>query len=373
MAILMWVCSCVEPYETVFDSEKTVLTVDATLTDLNEPQSIKIHESVTYARTSYASPVTKAKVELLVDKKEKIPFTEQANGVYALPVAFRTQPGSTYQLFIQREDGKKYQSGEETLVTVSDIIKVYDEFILKGVPRGDDYVPANYIYVDTPDPADQQNNYMWSWKLWELQNVCITCFNGRYQTIGTPSNPPGCRVESGYENQQFDYYCDGNCWDIFFNKDLNVFSDVFSNGKVITAKIAAKIPYYQVDGSLIEIKQQSISEDAYRYMKLLANQVQNSGSLVDTPPAAIIGNVKNINDDNEPVAGLFMVTSIKKMRYWISRANALGKALPIGLLDHTTTPEPAGSGQLGRPPLVPCIEGPTRTKIKPEGWQGVVK
>lgn len=373
LAMFLWVCSCVEPFSASFDKNSIILTVDATLTDLDEQQTIKIFESTSYSGSTYANPVLKAKVELLVDNKDKIAFTEGTGGVYSLPASFRTKQGSTYQLFIQRADGRQYQSGKETLIKVADITKVYDEFVLKGVPRGNDYDPANYVYIDTPDPANEKNNYMWSWKLWEKQSVCTTCQNGRYQKTGTSKQPPGCREEKGYENTQFDYYCDGNCWDLFFNRDLNVFSDIYSNGNTITGKLVAKIPYYQVDGSLIEIKQQSISPEAYRYMKLIADQVQNSGGLVDTPPAALIGNVKNMSDDNEAVAGFFMVTSIKKVKYWISRNNAYNKAMPVGLLDHTIVLEPSGTGELDRPPLVPCIESNTRTKIKPEGWVDTVR
>jgi hypothetical protein len=373
LAMTLWVCSCVEPFSLTFDGNKTIFTVEATLTDIDEPQKIKISESISYQQNNYSLPVEKAKIEILVDKKEKIPLTEQANGVYALPASFRTRKGSTYQLFIQRADGSQYQSGIETMVGVSDIIRVYDEFKPKGIPKGVYFEPANYIYIDTPDEANQQNNYLWTWKLWELQEVCTTCQNGRYFVTATSKDPKGCRKEAGYENMQFDYFCNGDCWDIFFSKDLNVFSDIYTNGNTITGKLVAKIPYYQEEGSLIEIQQQSVSSDAYRYFKLIADQVQNSGNLVDTPPAGIIGNVKNINNDNEPVAGLFMVTSIKKKRYWIDRKNGKDKAFPIGMLDHSLNPEPADNYDPERPPLVPCIEGPTRTKIKPEGWIDRIK
>ena len=366
LSMIPRVCSCIEPFPLTFNGNKVIFTVEATLTDIDEPQKIKIFESISYERNTYALPVLKAKVELLVDKKEKILLTEQENGTYALPTSFRTKTGSSYQLFIQRADGSQYQSGVETMVGVADIVKIYDEFILRGIPSGEFYNPAHYIYIDTPDPADQKNNYMWTWKLWELQEICTTCLNGRYFEIASGRDPKGCRKEAGFENIWFDYFCNGDCWDMFFSKELNVFSDIYTNGNVITGKLVAKIPYYLEEGGLIEVQQQSVSPDAYRYFKLIADQVQSNGNLVDTPPSGIIGNVKNINDANEPVAGLFMVTSIKKKRYWIGRENAKGKAFPLGLLDHTIIPEPEENNEPGRPPLVPCIEVPTRTKIKPE-------
>lgn len=373
LSVILWVCSCIEPFPLSFNGNKVIFTIEATLTDTNEPQKIKIFESISNEQNNYVLPALKAKVEILVDKKEKIILTEQENGVYTLPASFRTKTGSTYQLFIQRADGSQYQSGVETMVGVSDIVKIYDEFILKGIPIGEFYDPAHYIYIDTPDPASQKNNYMWTWKLWELQEVCVTCLNGRYFETGTARDPLGCRKEAEFENIRFDYFCDGDCWELFFSTELNVFSDIYTNGNLISGKLVAKIPYYQEEGALIEVQQQSVSPDAYRYFKLIADQVQNNGNLVDTPPSGILGNVKNINNANEPVAGLFMVTSIKKMKYWISRKNAKGKAFPLGLLDHALNPEPSDEAQPERPPLVPCIEGPTRTKIKPQGWIDRIK
>ncbi|UTA69634.1 DUF4249 domain-containing protein [Emticicia sp. 21SJ11W-3] len=373
ISLLLWVCSCVEPFSATFDGKSIFLTIDATLTDLDEQQRIKIHESVSSENNNYTIPVKNAVIELIVDEKEKIRFAEEENGIYSLPLSFRLKQGSSYQLNIQKADGRQYKSDKETLIKVADMVKVYDEFMPSGVPRGVYYDPANYVYIDTPDPGDQNNNYMWSWKLWELQDICTTCNDGRYHLTGTTNTPPGCRKEAGYENLSYDYFCDGNCWEILKSKDLNVFSDIYSNGKTISGRLVAKIPYYQEGGSLIEITQQSISPGAYRYLKLLADQVQNNGSLVDTPPAAIIGNVKNINESNEMVAGFFMVTSMKKIRYWISRENAAGKAYPVGLLDHQIIPEPTVNGVPDRPPLALCIESATRTKIEPKGWVPRVK
>jgi hypothetical protein len=162
--------------------------------------------------------------------------------------------------------------------------------------------------------------------------------------------------------------CPGDCWDILYNKDLNVFTDIYSNGQPIANRLVAKIPYYNVRGALIEIKQQSISPAAYRYFKLLADQVQNNGSLVDTPPAALIGNIKNLTNPDEAIAGFFMVASVRTVKYWIDRKNAEGKNInPIGLLDHPLTPEPMGS-DLTRPPFAQCIVSLSRTPIRPNGW-----
>ncbi|UTA69635.1 DUF4249 domain-containing protein [Emticicia sp. 21SJ11W-3] len=368
LAYLISICvmfyACVEPYDLNVQQERKILTIDATITDLAEEQSVKIIESYSAANTVYAIPVAGAKVEIIVDNTERIPLTERSGGVYVLPLSFHTQVGRSYKLAFQRADGTRYESEVEKLGGIPAITNVYDEFKVDGIEASLGTEPAHYIYLDTEDPANEKNSYMWTWKLWEKQSICATCYGGRFFLNPSPGE---CKIEANYANATYDYNCNGDCWQIFYNKDLNVFSDVYSNGKPILGRLIAKIPYYAARGALIEIKQQSVSPNAFQYMKLLVNQVQNNGSLVDTPPAAIIGNVKNITNPDEAVAGFFMVTSVRAWRYWIGRENASGLARPIGLLGHTFIPEPSGP-DLTRPPLAPCLEGKYRTPSKPDGW-----
>jgi hypothetical protein len=365
VAMGLWVCSCVEPFNLNIASVLRILTVDATITDTSDEQTITLTESVNSNGSAYSLPLLKATVNIIVNGSETTALTEKGNGVYALPTTFKMKAGNSYKLIFSKADGTKYESSVDKLTTVPEIIGVHDEFKVDGIEKGNFFDPANYIYLDTQDPVNDKNNYLWSWKLWERQSVCATCYNGRYFLTPLPAR---CREERAFASQMFDYFCPGDCWDILSNKDLNVFSDIYSNGQPINNRLIAKIPYYNVKGALIEIKQQSISPDAYRYFKLLADQVQNNGSLVDTPPAALIGNIKNIAKPDEPIAGFFMVTSVRTVKYWIDRKGAEGKKLnPVGLLDHPLTPEPMGN-DLTRPPFAQCILSQTRTPSKPNGW-----
>lgn len=361
--MMLWFWACVEPFELGVVSDLRILTVDATLTDITKEQRITISESFNAKGTAFNSPILNASVALLVNGKETIKFIEKGEGIYALPSTFELKTGINYQLFFTKKDGSSYKSSIEKLVEVPEIIRIHDVFYKDGILKGEKYLPANFVYIDTKDPAEEKNNYLWTWQLWEKQDVCITCEGGRYY----PNT--GCRIQNEYQGLFFDYYCDGDCWDISRNSDLNVLNDFTSNGKTISNRLVAQIPYYTTNGALIEISQQSISTEAYKYLKLLADQAQNTGTLVDTPPAALIGNIKNINNENDPVAGFFMVKSIKSKRYWIDRKepNEL-KIKTVGLRDHTFSLEPPVPGEIGRPPLVKCLLSPTRTPHKPDGW-----
>ncbi|AFK04411.1 hypothetical protein Emtol_3282 [Emticicia oligotrophica DSM 17448] len=363
IVIVVWITSCVELFQVNISSGLKILVVDATLSDIASTQQISIMESANAKGTPFNTPVQNLQVELIVNSTQRIKFTETKAGIYSLPLNFKLEEGSKYQLYFKKEDGNTYQSTVEKLIKVPKILNVKDEFMPEGIERNQKYLPGNFIYLDTKDPEALGNNYLWTWQQWEKQDICETCAGGRYY----PNT--GCRIQPEYQGLYFDYYCDGDCWEIFKSTELNVMNDALTNGKEISNRLIAKIPYYTTNGTLIEIQQQSISKEAYQYFKLLADQTQNTGTLVDTPPAALIGNIRNVNNLKEPVAGLFMVTSIVKTSYWIDRhiPNKL-KILPIGLRDHTYSAEPPIPNEFGRPPLVKCILGSNRTPIKPLFW-----
>lgn len=117
---------------------------------------------------------------------------------------------------------------------------------------------------------------------------------------------------------------------------------------------------------MIEIKQQNVSPASFQYLKTLANQSQNNGTLADSPPAALIGNLKNIKNSSETVGGYFMVGDAVIKNIWIDRTDTKGSK-PVYLIGRPAIYEPA-SPDGSRPPLAPCIKTYTRTPLKPEGW-----
>jgi hypothetical protein len=369
LAAGLWVCSCVEPFEISFPQGKKILTVDATITDTKDEQFFTITESENRNSVVYSFPIRQAKVEVVVNNTERVLLTERTPGIYVLPMSFSLKIGNSYKLSFEKSDGTKYESAEEVMTRTPEIDKVYDDFLIDGQKTQAGYDAATYVYLDTTDPAEEKNNYVWTWRLWEKQIICQSCIGGRYFTSPPPAGQ--CVSEEKYKEVPFfDYACDGRCWEIFYNTTINVFSDVFSNGKTIKGRLIAKIPYYSKDGALLEIKQQSVTSAAYRYLKLLVDQAQNTGSLVDTPPAAVIGNIKNVANKGEEIAGFFMVSGVRSIKYWINRENAREtKAVPRGIIGHQINYEPNSlPPEPPRPPLAPCIPGKYRTNVKPDGW-----
>ena len=123
---------------------------------------------------------------------------------------------------------------------------------------------------------------------------------------------------------------------------------------------------YSYSGCLVEIQQMCVSPDVFAYNKILESQLQGTGGLADTPPVAIVGNIRNVTDFREQIVGYFGVADIQKKRYWVSRKDAKGSIEFI--LGHEPLLEPVLlSGP--SPTYAPCSLTPDRTPIIPEGWQ----
>ncbi|MCY7351480.1 MAG: DUF4249 domain-containing protein [Cytophagaceae bacterium] len=367
--LLLGLSACVAPYEGNFVTDAVLLVVDGTVTDLPEKQVVKIARAQLFNGIPATIPVEGARAEILVNGQTLIALREgTVKGQYEAPDDFRGKVGSSYQLRFQI-GSQSYESSVEVMPGVPPIGKVYDRFDAAGVVNIEKTraLPANLIYIDFQDRADARNFYRWNWTLWEQQTWCATCQQGIYNLSANALSGSCQTTRSLLPSNLYDYNCLGSCWEIIRNLDVNLFDDAYSKGRPVVGRLVATIPYYQNLGALIEIRQSSLSREAYRYFKLLQDQSQNTGGLADTPPAPLLGNVRNRTDEQDKVTGYFGASSVASVRYWLDRQNVSG--LPInlfvGLNNRPANPEPPSAL---RPPTAVCVPGEGRTPFKPVGW-----
>lgn len=360
--------ACVSPYELDFTSQKDILFVEADLNDFDEEQfiSLKIN-SVNISGINYTS-IENAIVEVIENKGTIIKCIYRTDGKYYLPSNFKAKLNTPYQLKFILNGGDIYESKVEIATEVPEIKQVTSFFKPKGILFMNKKIDGHEIYLDTFDNPGVDNYYFWAWRHFESQSYCRSCDGGLYYT--TPSPEGRCVDDANLKRRGvvYDYTCRSVCWDVSYSDNLNIMSDAFSNGKIIEKRLVAKIPFYQFKGSLIEVQQNSISKAAYNYFKLVIDQTQNSGSLADTPPAGLIGNVTNLKDPSQAIGGYFMVSSKKIKRFWIKRDEKDPTIKVFGTLNgRIANPEPSGN-DITRPPQAPCLENKLRTAKRPFGW-----
>ncbi len=376
---------CIDAYDPTLALNANLVVVSSIITNLNETQTVSLSRSRSSTDSANVStPIQRASVTILVNGTTPISLLETQPGVYSCPADFRGKAGNTYQLRFRTQEGASYESSVETMVSAPAILKTYDQFNPQGPKKTANglNIPANDVYIDFQDPAGERNFYLWRWRLYEQQTWCATCQQGRYVVVDVgpvgsgPLNVIGCVRDTTLSSfQLLDYPCRGLCWDIFYNTDVDIFSDVYTNGQAQIGHKIASIPIYQRDPALIAVEQLSLSANAYRYYKLFADQVQNTGTLADSPPAPISGNIKNMTNTQENIVGYFSAASVAVSNHKIKRQDvtsgmfeglfyAINGREPRLESSFPGNPSPFGTSSASSV----CVPGRTRTDQLPPGW-----
>lgn len=376
--------SCVDTFIPTVRLNADLLVVDGIITDQPGPQVITLSRSRSTADSNLTTPIAKAEVQVIVNGTSPVSLTETRPGRYELPANFRGRVGDSYQLRFTTATGTRYESTPETMLTSPPIQRAYDVYNPEGPSRFADGLPtpSSDVYIDFQDPAGLRNFYFWRWRLYERQEWCASCAQGRYflEDVGPVGTGPikliGCVPDPtlGIYNI-FDYTCRDECWDIFYSSTVNIFADSYTNGQTQTGRLIAQVPVYQRDPALLNIEQLSLTAGAYRYYKLFQDQTVNTGTLVDTPPAPLAGNVRNVANDQEYVVGYFSASSVTVNPYWLDRQNVTSGTFR-GLFYAQNRRDPNVESPRSTPPVyggdLPsaiCIPGDTRTNVQPTGWR----
>ena len=395
--MLFLLTACVDLLEIPMRQRVNVIVVEGTLTNLHEDQLIRINRSKSDSLTGRfgSLPITKARVEVLVDSAQVLLFTEtDTAGAYRSPAGFQAQPGHTYQLRFTLADGTQYASTTETMPLLVPIERVQTHFNPTSLPAQLDdgtfnhYRGAHELTVDFQDPARQHNYYRWDWLLWEKQDWCRTCVQGHYFIYKPYIEPPllyeDCVADfeaqhggttTGTNYYVLDYNCRTRCWEILRNYTTDVFDDEYSNGGLIVGRRVAQIPFYQENACLVMLRQSSLSQGAYQYYRTVGEQTQNTGGVAAAPPTALVGNVRNVANAHESVIGYFTASAVATALDWIDRSDVVGR--PPGLFEALNGRPPSqpkdnggyGSNSSVDRPTALCVPSDSRTPNKPIGWR----
>lgn len=426
-ALLFWLllfllAACVTPEDNILHGTNDILVVDGTITNLAEPQLIRLNRSKADPLTGRfgATTITKAFVNVVVDSTQVVACFETEDGSYQLPSDFKGQVGHSYQLRFTLSDGTQYVSSQQVMEPVPPISRVSSRFNLSSLPAtlslAGDYRAGHDVFIDWQDPANQHNYYRWEWKLWEKQSWCRSCRQGVYTvnsilphtykdaTFYVSGNDtyedcfvPVKYIEAGQpkfhdELYVYDYPCRTDCWEILYSYSLNVFDDQYSNGNLVRGRNVGQIPYYDSTACLVEVRQMSLNQKAHAYFRQFQDQTQNTNGLTDSPPSAPVGNIRNVVNSQEPVVGYFTASAVSAVRHRIDRSDA--KGLPFGQTDpagpsklpsselfyslnlRQPNPEPIYPypavriyGGPPRPVTALCVPSNGRTPFTPDGWQ----
>lgn len=298
--------SCVDPYWPEIDKYNNTLAVDGLIDNEPGPYYIRLQHSTTVYHPAF-TPLSNAIVFVTDDLGNIEEFFETEKGIYTnLNPEFQGMVGRSYQLTISISETQVYHSSWEKIPEPLGIDTVYAEIESHIDPN----VPYNLLgyqfYIDTKAATDNSTYLIWrleqSYKF-ESSFRCNFMFTGSIKPF---PNPDSLKT----------------CW-----KTEKVPKILIGSTKSSKANKLSRFPLHFVstEGQELSIRysvlvnQYVVNDNVYNYWKALQEQNDIQGSLYTQQPYQIRGNMQNINNPDEPVAGCFVAAGVSAKRIYYNR------------------------------------------------------
>ena len=257
-------CSCEKEIDLELKNTTPKLIVEGNilmgLDTLIQQQEIKLTRSANYTGNSIPEPISNAVVSVF-DGQNTFNFSYTSNGVYKS--SFAANANKTYKLSISY-DGDTYEASEKMQTGA-----VIDSLSIKFFPSALGSPEGNFITINTVDPANEKNFYLW--RLFINNKLMI--------------NPSPGNIYRAIQKDEF------------FNGQPLFNYLPFDNFPVIS-------------GDLTRMEQLNISEQMYNYYYSIFNLTASSPVSGDVPPGKIRGNILNLNKSEKNALGYFGACSI---------------------------------------------------------------
>lgn len=309
IALFFVASSCVQEYwPDLNTNNEQLLIVDGKISNFPGPYIVKLSNSSSLNNLVEA-PVKMANVSIIDLDGNQETLTETSPGTYKTsPDGIQGIIGHSYQIKIDLNDGKHYESKFEELLPPVDVDSVYVEEKLQiGQNNIEQDQEGLQFYINSKKARDAKT-YLY----WEIEETyeyhadyrIIFLYDGRkYEP--TKDNPFG--LAQTINNDTLFY-----CWRKQMLPELFSYSTEYLSTPIVSKLPLHFIPYTDDRlrfGYSILIKQYTISEDAYVFLDKLKQQNSNQDPLFSIQPFQVRGNVVNTENPSEPVLGYFMATT----------------------------------------------------------------
>ena len=287
------------------------MTIDGMVTTGPGPHVIKLTRSDTYGSIyeGLIRPVQGATI-IIRDDEGRVIFLEEdidKSGSYETPTNFSAELGRSYTLQIQLVTGEVYSSLPERVESVPEIKNLSIETVQIPVEGEILFRSGIQIYAELEDPGDQKNFYFWR----NAESTFVLETRPDLYVLRIPNSPPRPAPKP----------CCYVCYQTEDTGNQSIFIAQDENFNGLTTKIP--VAFIEDNGRRLvntfrtDIRQISVSAEAYRFLRLVKQQTEISGSVFDPPPASIRGNMISLDNPDEEVLGYFMAGGEARKRIYI--------------------------------------------------------
>lgn len=370
---LLLACSqqaCVDPVTPDFEFREGLVFIEGFASTSQGASFVIISESAIEFGVDVVNFIRGAQVRLLERDTDRVVALMELQDSYVPPSGFAVRPGESWLLDIRLADGTHYRSSYEPVSEPVPITNIRAEYNPRLYFReaSQAFVPGHEIIIDFNDPGEVDNYYYWGYRSFENLENCEQCFFGIFREGECMAPIQGTNVADYY-----DYRCESACWKIRYPEAIRILDDRLSNGQALTSQAVASIPLYTREDMVVELQQLSLTPTAYEYYRVLKDLVDNNSGFNAPPPAALIGNITNVDDDDDVVFGRFTAAATTTAHVFIARSEIeeepVERPLSISREGCEVCP-PGTSCPIDCSPVTTaaCSETRYRTAIMPAGW-----
>lgn len=357
--LLLPLAGCLDPTRPNFQIEEGFYLVEGRILAGGESE-IRIRESNFRRVALELEAIAEAEVISVEEDGTRVEWgiINPEQGSYRPPADFSASTGQRWHFEIRFPDGTTVLSEPETIpepvtATNLDVRFVQESSFDEGRRR---FIPEFELYLDYSDPAEEGNFYAFDYTYWERAFVCISCENGFYRDGVCVTQNGELPYFPGY-----DYACDPSpCFTINPGRQPRFGNDEFTNGNNVTGVPLGGIEFQAYGGLLVEGQLISISRAGYAYGKVIQELTEGNSGLNATIPAALNGNLRNLDPSGKEVLGFVGAGNFSSVRTYLERTTETGRPL---ILDGPPVYETGPA-----PPRAPCDIPGYRTSVVPVGW-----
>ena len=297
LLLFLGLIECVTPVYFQVDMVGGLLVVSGQISTISDQNYVSLGTTANTERLPF--PISGASVTLHDDKGKRIDYIEDRlqPGLYKM-TGIVGVAGTSYHIEIKLPNGKVYQSIPEKMPEPAVLDSTYYEIVEEETTDEEGIIatkPVLKVYSNSTIPTN--SNYFLQWKVEETFKLSPTDFPDPFGRI-----PPPCFISQNADPQRI----------------ALLETRAFNTKKINRQLLASRI----IDWSFLErhyftTYQSAITNEAYDYLRkvnILANQV---GSIFDTPPAKITGNIINSNDASEKIFGFFQASNQTQARFYV--------------------------------------------------------
>ncbi|MDX2246916.1 MAG: DUF4249 domain-containing protein [Bacteroidia bacterium] len=310
--------SCVEPFDPEITNYENALVVEGYVAEGKTPARVILSRTFAFDQDT-AEYINGATVRMRDDQGNEYRLLSKGKGIYESDTnAVQGIPGRSYQLLIETADSKSYESSWELMKKSGEIEAINPRF--ETFVTGFDTLNGMQVYLNTSGLDGNGRFYRW-----ELEETWM--FRVPYPARGywntTTQQPVFVEPDSMHRT----------CYKHLKPADILIATtEGFSEDKLTDFPliyVSTQTDRLSLKYSLL-IRQHTLSAEAYEYWRATKEINQELGTLFDPVPADITGNIRNIDDPDEPVIGYFSADGFTQKRIFIDRIDVPPVNIPTG-------------------------------------------